>query len=216
MHHSHPVLYSFRRCPYAMRARLALLYTGIKVELREVALTSKPQALLDASAKATVPVLIEEDDHVIDESLDIMLWALKQNDPDHWLAESTELQSLTQNLIQENDSEFKIHLDHYKYSDRFPQHSAAEYRKRGQAFLTTLETQLNQQRYLIGDHATLADYAIFPFIRQFAHVDKTWFDQAAYPQLQLWLSNFLDSALFQTSMKKYEPWNRDDDALFFP
>ena len=214
--HSYPVLYSFRRCPYAMRARLALVYAGIKVELREVQLANKPQALLAASAKATVPVLVLDDDSIIDESLDIMRWALSQHDPDHWLTESLDKQTLTETLIQHNDVEFKTQLDHYKYSDRFPQHTSEQYRKRGEVFLAALERQLNQQQYLIGDHATLADYAIFPFIRQFAHVDKNWFDQAAYPRLQKWLSNLLESPLFVTSMNKYAVWNTDDTAKLFP
>jgi len=212
--HSYPVLYSFRRCPYAIRARLALVYAGLKVELREVQLASKPQAMRQASAKATVPVLVVDDGSIIDESLDIMHWALSQNDPNHWLVESSEQQTLT--LIQENDNEFKTHLDHYKYSDRFPQHSTEEYRNRGEVFLAKLEQRLNQNQYLISDHAALADYAIFPFIRQFAYVDKTWFDQAAYPHLQKWLNKLLESALFHITMHKYEAWKMDDEPVLFP
>ncbi|MFW2372438.1 MAG: glutathione S-transferase [Gammaproteobacteria bacterium] len=216
MHHNHSVLYSFRRCPYAMRARLALVYAGIDVELREVRLANKPQALLEVSAKATVPVLVLDDGRIIDESLDIMLWALKQNDPEHWLAESKEQQAMTQNLIHENDFEFKIHLDHYKYSDRFLDYAAEHYRNQGEQFILKLEQQLNGQSYLTANHATLADYAIYPFIRQFAYVDKAWFDQAAYPKLRKWLNNFLDSQLFHTTMKKYEVWEMDKEPVFFP
>ncbi len=197
-----PILYTFRRCPYAMRARLALACAGIALEQREVLLKNKPQAMLDASAKGTVPVLVLPDGQVIDESLDIMLWALQQHDPKHWLTH----QDQAMPLIQYNDQSFKPWLDKYKYADRFPEQPQAYYRGQGEAFLQRLETQLNQQAFLHDNHPTLADYAIFPFIRQFAFVDKLWFEQAPYPKLQAWLHHLLHSPLFEKIMVKHPIW----------
>ncbi|MDQ6984066.1 MAG: glutathione S-transferase [Ghiorsea sp.] len=197
-----PVLYTFRRCPYAMRARLALTYADIEVEYREIELKKKPQAMLDVSPKGTVPVLVLDDGKVIDESLDIMLWVLKQHDTDGWLKHRT--QSLV--LIDENDSTFKGWLDKYKYADRFPEHPQAYYREQGEVFLTQLENLLQQRAYLHNNHPTLADYAIFPFIRQFTFVDKAWFDQATYPKLQTWLHYQLESELFEKIMVKRTIW----------
>jgi len=199
---THPILYSFRRCPYAMRARLALAYTGIKVEIREVELKNKPQALRDISPKATVPVLHLPDGKVIDESLDIMHWALAQHDPAQWLADA----QTAKTLITWNDGDFKFQLDRYKYADRHPQHPAEHYRQQGELFLAELESRLQIKPWLLGDHCTLADAAIFPFIRQFAAVDGQWFAAAEYPAVQQWLQNWVDSALFTAVMDKYPIW----------
>lgn len=207
------ILYSFRRCPYAMRARMALRYSDCRVELREVELKHKPAALLDISAKATVPVLLCHDGQVIDESMDIMYWALQQNDPDHWL--QAQHQSEMAELIEHNDTVFKHHLDHYKYADRHPEFSQLEYRQQGELFLQQLEQRLGQQAYLISDRISLADVAIFPFIRQFAHVDIRWFEQAPYPQLRNWLYQWMDSTLFQSVMQKTTPWQTGDTPLIF-
>ena len=196
-----PILYSFRRCPYAIRARMALHYAGIEVELREVLLKEKPASMLGASAKGTVPVLIFPDGRVLDESYDVMCWALGQNDPDQWRRQQS--QSDTEKLIQYNDGEFKRHLDHYKYFERFPEYSQEEYRAEAEKFLVILEEKLNNQNFLLGDQISLADVAIFPFIRQFAFADKQWFDQSPYPKLQHWLAFFLESELFLAVMKKY-------------
>ncbi len=193
-----PVLYTFRRCPYAMRARMAISYAGIDVDQREIALKNKPQAMLAVSSKGTVPVLILADETVIDESLDIMLWALQQNDPNGWLD-----CSLPSVLIEENDGTFKQWLDQYKYADRFPEQSAVFYREQGELFLQQLECALTQHHHLAGIRPSLIDYAIFPFIRQFALVDNNWFDQAHYPRLRQWLDTYLDSNLFSTIMIKY-------------
>ncbi len=197
-----PILYTFRRCPYAMRARLAITYAGIEVEKREILLKAKPQAMLDASPKGTVPVLVLEGGQVIDESLDIMLWALQQHDPDAWL--SHQAQALT--LIDINDNTFKPWLDKYKYAERFPEHSKAYYRKQSGNFLQTLETMLEQHTFLHANQPSLADYAIFPFIRQFAFVDKAWFEQAPYPKLQVWLTKHLQSDLFEKIIAKQPLW----------
>jgi len=206
-----PILYSFRRCPYAMRARLALHHTGIQVELREVALRNKPAALLLASAKGSVPVLVLEKGEVIDESLDIMVWALnhankQQANSTDWLAAD---QTALFALITENDHVFKSWLDRYKYSDRFPEYSQTYYRQQGELFLRQLENKLHQHRFLLSHHAGLADYAIFPFVRQFAYVDKAWFDAAPYPKLQHWLQYHLDSEYFSAIMVKQSLWLAD-------
>lgn len=155
-----PVLYSFRRCPYAMRARLAIRHAMIKVELREIELRSKPTQMLAASPKGTVPVLVLADGAVIDESLDIMRWALQQNDPGEWLQVND-----FEALIQTNDSSFKYNLDRYKYADRYPEYPAGFYRQQGELFLAELERRLMRTQYLCGSYFSIADAAIAPFIR---------------------------------------------------
>jgi glutathione S-transferase len=207
------ILYSFRRCPYAMRARMAIRNSHCRVQLREVALKNKPDALIAASAKATVPVLVCGEGRVIDESLDIMYWALQQSDDNNWL--QPQQQTETAALIETNDTVFKTHLDHYKYADRYPEFIQLEYRQQGEVFLQQLEQRLQQRAYLISDHASLADVAIFPFIRQFAHVDIGWFEQAPYPRLRSWLYQWMDSVLFQSVMHKYTPWQAGDPPLIF-
>jgi len=211
------VLYSFRRCPYAMRARLAIANSHIALELREVVLRDKPQQLIDISAKATVPVLLLPDNTVIDESLDIMSWALEQNDPDNWFYSLEEGQkTLSQKLIANNDGDFKYYLDRYKYADRYPEHTQQYYRQQAEKFLVLLEQQLQQNGYLICNRITLADMAILPFIRQFAFVDKVWFDQSPYPLIQVWLTEFIESKLFQKIMLKYSTWQLEDEITLFP
>jgi glutathione S-transferase len=207
------ILYSFRRCPYAMRARMALRYSNCRVQLREVELKNKPDALIAISVKATVPVLLCKDGRVIDESLDIMHWALQQHDPHNWL--QAQYQPEVSALIETNDTLFKRHLDHYKYADRYPEFSQLEYRQQGEVFLQQLEQRLQQQAYLLSERISLADIAIFPFIRQFAHVDIGWFDQAPYPRLRAWLYQWMESSLFQSVMQKYTPWRAGDTPLVF-
>lgn len=208
-----PILYSFRRCPYAIRARMAIYYASITVELREVSLANKPQAMLDLSAKGTVPVL-QLKDRVIDESLQIMLWALSQSDPDGWL--SPQIMQQAQRVIQDNDQNFKLWLDKYKYWDRFPAQSQDFYRTQAEQFLVRLETLLSQHRFLLGQQLCVADIAIFPFIRQFAYVDKPWFDRAPYPNLQCWLEGLLISELFAQCMNKQALWQEGDMCRQFP
>ena len=212
-----PVLYSFCRCPYAIRARMALACSGIRVELREVVLREMPAALLACSPKATVPVLLLPDGRVIDESRDIMEWSLAENDPQQWLPGAGEgvLEALN-HLIGANDHSFKQHLDRYKYADRHPQHPASVYRAEAERFLQQLEWNLRQHGWLLGERMGLADVAIFPFVRQFALVDKTWFDRTPYPRLHAWLNHFLESALFLQVMKKYPQWRDGDTLTLFP
>lgn len=199
-----PILYSFRRCPYAIRARMALHYAGIQVELREILLRDKPASMLAASTKGTVPVLLLPDGVVLDESYEVMRWALEQSDPDQWWDSSSTAE--VDALIQQNDGSFKVCLDHYKYADRHPEHTMEHYRSQAEVFLTVLEKQLMAEAYLFGSKVSIADVAIFPFIRQFAFVDKGWFDQAPYPKLQHWLSGFLVSEIFSSVMDKHKVW----------
>lgn len=195
-----------------MRARLAIQSANIPVELREVVLKNKPAELRQASAKATVPVLVLPEGRVIDESRDIMLWALEQHDPQGWLADSVVDANA---LIDVNDVEFKANLDGYKYADRHPQ-SAEFYRQQAVLFLQQLEARLTQHAYLLGERVSLADMAIFPFIRQFAHVDLDWFNGADFPGLQHWLNDFLNADCFARVMKKYPPWQLGDPVQSFP
>lgn len=207
-----PVLYSFRRCPYAMRARMALAAAGLAVELREILLKDKPAPMLAISSKGTVPVLQTVDSTVIDESLDVMHWALVQHDPNDWLGVDDET---TESLIAENDGTFKKALDHYKYHSRFPEHSREYYREQGEVFLQKLEDCLEQHqgKGLVAERVTLADIAIFPFIRQFAGADAKWFEQSAYQRLVGWLAERVESALFKRVMKKHPLWQEGDSPL---
>ncbi len=203
-----PILYSFRRCPYAMRARLALDVSGVQTELREIVLRDKPQAFLEASPSATVPCLVAEN-QTIDESLDIMRWALAQNDPDGWL----DMPHLGNDLIARFDGPFKAALDRTKYASRFPDEDATEHRRIASAMLQNLDTQLHGD---IFGKATLADYAILPFVRQFAMIDKDWFDAQDWPALRDWLEAFLASDRLARIMPKYAQWKPGDAPVYFP
>lgn len=205
-----PVLYSFRRCPYAMRARLALAISGTRCELREVKLAAKPESMLAASPKGTVPVLVLPDGRVIDESLDIMRHALSRSDPEAWLARNDAA------LIAACDGPFKHDLDRYKYPERHGSDALA-HRESALGFLRELDARLaltGQQ--LCGAVRGLADLAIMPFVRQFASVDKAWFDALPLPRLQRWLAGHLHSPLFASIMTRVSPWSPGDAAVWFP
>ena len=191
-------LYSFRRCPYAMRARMALRYSGVPVDIVEVSLKAKPAEMLAISPKGTVPVL-DAGGRVIDESLEIMRWALAQHDPDDWLLGGD---SRIAGLIEANDQGFKVHLNRYKYAERYPEQPMEVYRAEGALFLQQLDELLEGRDYLLSDHLSLADVALLPFVRQFAHVDREWFAQTPYVRLQAWLQRLLESELFTAIMKK--------------
>jgi len=191
-------LYSFRRCPYAMRARMALRYSGVPVEIVEVSLKAKPAEMLAISPKGTVPVL-DANGRVIDESLEIMRWALAQHDPQGWLLGGD---PRIAELIEANDQAFKVHLNRYKYAERYPEQPMEVYRAEGALFLQRLEELLADRDYLLTDHLSLADVALLPFVRQFAHVDREWFAQTPYLRLLAWLQRLLESELFTAIMKK--------------
>jgi len=198
-----PILYSYRRCPYAMRARMALRYSNITVDIHEVSLKNKPAQMLAASPKATVPVLVLNDGKVIEQSLDIMDWALAQQDIYEWLlSKQPELLIQAKALITENDSSFKQALDRYKYAVRFPEKPQQAYRIEGEIFLQKLEDLLSKHQHLLRDEVSIADIAIFPFIRQFRGVDEAWFEQAPYAKLRRWLDELVSSTLFASIMQK--------------
>jgi len=194
-----PLLYTFRRCPYAIRARLAIATAGVTVNENEVSLRDKPAKMLAISPKGTVPVLQLGDGRVIEESIDIMRWALAQRDPDGWMGIDAD-EAAT--LIRINDAEFKRALDRYKYPNRYPERSATDYRGDGERFLVELELRLSSQLYLTGNQIRWVDAAIVPFIRQFAAVDPAWFSAAPYPHLRRWLDGWLVSPLFLKVMAK--------------
>ena len=211
-----PILYSFRRCPYAMRARLAIDVAGIKVELREIVLRNKPEHMLEHSPKGTVPVLLlpQNDSSyiVIDESRDIMDWALSKNDPENWL----DMPAIGEDWIKAVEGPFKQALDRYKYSTRFD--PANKYLERDKALeiLETIDTQLRKTRYLFGDQPCLADMATVTFIRQYANTDREWFDALDLAGVQKWLTHFLESDKFSRMMEKYTPWKPEDSPIYFP
>ncbi|MEP3225241.1 MAG: glutathione S-transferase [Parasphingorhabdus sp.] len=206
-----PILYSFRRCPYAMRARMALLSSQTPVRLREVVLRDKPAEMITASPKATVPVLVPENGPVIDESLAIMQWALQRNDPAQWTKNVT----AGADLIAEADSDFKNHLDRYKYPTRYENVDPLAHRTAGAAFLDKLDKRLAVTANLLDDRPRLVDFAIFPFLRQFANVDRLWFDALPLPALQNWLAGHLESDVFLTAMVKFPQWKTGDVEPIF-
>ena len=193
-----PVLWSFRRCPYAMRARLAILSSGVRVELREVVLRNKPEEFLAASPSATVPCL-DTGAEIIDESLDVMIWALRINDPEGWLGVTSE----AYDLISMNDGAFKTALDRYKYSSRYENVDAATERSLASQFLCEVDAMLARNDWLFGANPSIADMAILPFVRQFAHVDIDWFNAQPWPNLIRWLDNFMASERFAAVMRKF-------------
>ena len=207
-----PILYSFRRCPYAMRARLALYASGIAVEYREIELKNKPVCMLAASPKGTVPVLVLPDGQVIDESLDIMRWALQAQDPLHWWPNDPLRFTAAIALIKDNDGPFKYALDRYKYPRRFGLEDGAAWRDAGAEFLLRLEAVLLTQPQLAGQQQGLCDAALAPFVRQFAHTDKAWFAAQPWPRLVRWLSKFEGSDGFAAIMHKHPIWVPDHNA----
>lgn len=218
-----PILYSFRRCPYAMRARLAIASSEQQCVLREVVLRNKPEELLAASPKGTVPVLVL-DTQVIDESLDIMQWALTQSDPESLLNPQKGDLAQMLALISENDGAFKQALDRYKYPQRHAEYVeaggadeyAAIHRDKGALWLQRLEQRLAQSSYLFGEQLSLADLAIAPFVRQYAHTDLEWFKAQPWPHLIVWYDKFVESTRFLRVMEKYEPWLEQRTKVLFP
>jgi len=203
-----PILYSFRRCPYAIRARLAVAMSGVRVELREISLKDKHPAFLQVSSSGTVPCLVA-DGGVIDESLDIMIWALTRNDPQGWL----DMPEVGWRLIEQFDGPFKDALDRTKYAVRHPELDPLEQRAIAHRQLSDLNASIGEWVF---DRPTLADFAILPFVRQFAFIDKTLFDAQPWDRLQAWLARFLSSSAFQDVMGKHAFWQTDDVAIYFP
>lgn len=206
-----PILYSFRRCPYAIRARLALLSSGLVCRLREVSLANKPAEMIAASPKATIPVMVLPDGQVWEESLDIMNYALAQNDPENWL---TEVTVGDYELVATNDQTFKVHLDGYKYPGPNPAERAM-HRQAGLDILRSYEDRLAQNDFLTGPTCKITDIAILPFIRQFAAVDEAWFADQNIPNVQHWLADFLASTMFQAAMATFPVWKTGEVEPLF-
>ena len=209
-----PILYSFRRCPYCMRAHMALKQSGIKVELREVKLSDMPAEALALSPEATVPILALPDGTVFTESWDIVKWALAQNDPSSWLGDNDEHSLDAEMLIETNDFSFKEDLDRYKYADRFPEHDEEHYRTACEEFIEELEEMLTENHYLLADQMSLADIGVFPFVRQFSLVNKEWFASTPYPKVQNWLQNLIDTDLFQKVFHKHDRWHSAATTIY--
>ena len=209
----YPVLYSFRRCPYAMRARLAIASSGQRCEIREIVLRDKAPEFLEASPKGTVPVLVDEYGKVIDESLDIMRWALGRHDPEAWIEGRCDADMSA--LIAECDETFKPFLDRYKYAPKDDAEMRLAARFGGAEFIMRLEEQLAEGRWLFGETPSLADMALLPFVRQFANVDKNWFDAAGWPNVIRWLDGFTGSERFAKIMQRYEKWQAGHEVVMF-
>ncbi|MBF6058329.1 MULTISPECIES: glutathione S-transferase [Thiomicrorhabdus] len=208
---SHPILYSYRRCPYAMRARMGIYLAGLQVEQREIVFWDKPESMLTASPKGTVPVLVLPDGRVIDESLDILLWALRQS-ASGLVPSDLQVAAEVAAWIELNDGEFKTHLDVYKYSQ--DEVEKQQVRAGGEAFLRKIEKVLLQQSFLVGDKLSVADIAIFPFVRQFAHVDKLWFSESGYAGVRNWLDRHLQSDYFINVMRNRPVWQDGHKPLW--
>ena len=198
-----------------MRARAAIFVSGINVELREIELNDKPAELLAASPKGTVPVLVLPDGTVIDESWDIMLWALQNNDTYNWLGNEGDLIASTLPLLEENDTSFKHNLDCYKYPERHPERAVEDHRAAGEEFLQILEQRLEITPFLLGARFSLADVIVLPFVRQFVAVDTGWFEKAPYPAIREWLARYLDSDLFKKVMEKFPVWTPEQPPIYF-
>lgn len=211
-----PILYSFRRCPYAIRARLAMLQAGVRAELREVDLKHKPEAMLAIAPAATVPVLDLGQGQVLTQSLDILRWALAQHDPDQWLMRGDPARN--QHLVTANDGDFKQALDRYKYAERHPERPQIAYRDSAlHALISPLDTFLRSDAYLGGDRACWADAAVFPFVRQFAAVDPSWWQASPWNATRRWLDAWLASPLFLACMHpKWPAWHPGDRPVVFP
>jgi glutathione S-transferase len=214
-----PILYSLRNCPYAMRARIGIHKAQLQIDLREVNLKQKPVEMLAASAKGTVPILVLDNEQqpltVIDESLDVMLWALTKKDPDN-LLHSFNQSALPKMLvlIRLFDDEFKTCLNAYKAAKRYREDNVIECRQACEVFIQELENRLMQSAFLMSEQESLADIALVPFIRQFAKVERQWYLQAPYPRVRQWLNRYLQSTMFTNVMAKHDLWLTKDAQSF--
>ena len=210
----YPILYSFRRCPYAMRARLAIKASGLIVEIREVELKNKPKEFLNISPKATVPIVCISSKQIIEESLDIMEWALKINDPMKLLKNEKLNRIEIHSILNKLENEFKQNLDRYKYSSRFDLPNPKLYRDKNLQTLNEFNNLLQNNKGICSSNLSLLDYAVFPFIRQFRNVNSVWFDSLELKFLQTWLYELIDSDEFSSIMKKYEIWKPNQKPIY--
>jgi len=212
-----PILYSFKRCPYAMRARMALYLSNTVVELREVSLRDKPQSMLEISPKGTVPVLILDDGNVIDESIEIIEWCIKKKKNIFTETLNSDQELFTEDAIKLFDEKFKFHLDRYKYATRYEDVDEILHRESCVEILKTMENKISNKIFFYTDHLNKIDICILPFIRQFRIANPEWFDNhIEFPKVQKWLDNFLKSSILEEIMVSHEVWKKNNTAIFFP
>jgi len=213
-----PILYSLRNCPYAMRARIAIFKAKQTVLLRDLVLSNKPPEMIAVSPKGTVPVIVlpNENNRVIEESLDVMLWALNETDPDNLLLSRDE-SALTEMLalIHIFDHQFKTAIETYKCAKRYKETNVVECRQACETFIQTLEQRLMGSAFLMGPKESLADIALLPFIRQFARIERQWYLQSPYPKVRQWLNSYLQSPMFTKVMAKYPLWLDSHKVVLF-
>lgn len=211
-----PILYSLRQCPYAMRARLGVLHARQVVELRDIDMNNKPQEMLSISPKGTVPVLHRKNEMVIEESIDVMIWALSLSDPNNLLYSHDKKQLPKMlSLIRSSDTDFVGALQKYRAASRYHDDNEIEYRDMCCDWLMVIEQSLSTHDYIMGETPSLVDYAILPFIRQFSRVDKKWYAQSPLPNLRAWLVNHYNNPLFSKAMAAHPKWEKDNDSIFF-
>ena len=216
MNNKKPIFYSFRRCPYAIRARIAIKLCEQVCQLREINLNSKPDEFLILSPKATVPVLQFPDGSIIEESLEIINWAISINDPLQLKSKNQSVNDREMKLIKAFDDEFKFHLDRYKYSNRYKNIDKTFHRSKAEEMLSQLEILLSKSKWLRGKKIGIADIAILPFIRQFRIANVNWFDKETnLPNVKKWLNLFLESQMFTCVMEKYKPWKKGEEIIEF-
>jgi len=211
-----PVLYSLRNCPYAIRARMAIYVSGQAVQLRDIALSDKPAHMLQVSPKGTVPVLMLQNDKVLEQSLEIMMWAFGQSDPNNYLmSHCPNSRAEMLRLVDLFDTEFKLCLEKYRSAKRYHDESVLAHRLACEHYLQVLEQKLSQHPYLMSDNPSLADLAIVPFIRQLARVERQWYLQSPYPNIRAWLNGYLQSLMFSKVMTKYSLWLAEESLIVF-
>ena len=210
-----PILFSFRRCPYAMRARIAIKLCNLECEIREINLKLKNKEFLELSPKGTVPVLVLPDDKIIEESMDIIHWAISNNDPYNLKLKNPEIYNMDMDLISIFDNEFKYHLDRYKYNSRYKGINKEEHKYKARDLLVNLNNSLKEKQWLNGENISISDISILPFIRQYRIADIKWFDEKLeLPNINRWLDKFLNSKIFNNVMKKYKTWETTDQKIF--
>ena len=210
-----PILFSFRRCPYAMRARIAIKLCNLECEIREINLKLKNKEFLELSPKGTVPVLVLPDDKIIEESMDIIHWAISNNDPYNLKLKNLEIYNKDMDLISIFDNEFKYHLDRYKYNSRYKGINKEEHKYKARDLLVNLNNSLKEKQWLNGENISISDISILPFIRQYRIADIKWFDEKLeLPNINRWLDKFLNSKIFNNVMKKYKIWETTDPKIF--
>ncbi len=197
-----------------MRAHMALKYSGQKIILREVELDNLPAEALAVSEHATVPSLVISEDKFLDESWDIAKWAIQQHDPDNWAGKNNEYLQEAEMLVETNDYSFQEDLGHYQHAEDHPQHPVEYYRQRCEEFLEELNGMLEQQNFLLADTVTIADIAVFPFIREFVRVDQHWFEESPYQALQRWFFYLLDTQWYAEASRKYDIWESASDDVY--